>query len=428
MNRTVAEARPLPCPSHMLIRQTLSLMGAAIVALAGCATAPTVSSAPRSASATDKIRNVTPAVRAKYIASAQVWSEADFRNSAGRDLLAGPDAEGAFRATRQPDGTASIPTITCVFVEPASRGQLGGSTPKFECGPCPTCTVEKTVRVKYDPGGGANGELYAEVIATRLLWALGFKSDDMYPVRVRCLNCPENPWEVYQRFKPGEGRRAQRDFGAVIEVKYDGPKIEESTWPDGGESQGFAFDEADDARKAMPGLGAPDAHWQAFRLLAAFMKFSDTKPSNQRLVCTPAGVQADGTCTAPFLMLQDVGSTFGNAAGFLGMSGERSKAKLGNWIGSPVWKRHDRCQADLNTRFTLKNPTVTESGRVFLVGLLQTLTDAQLRDIFTASRVVERHEKIRDDNGNTREATVDDWVKAFRAKVAELAKSCGGLT
>jgi len=44
------------------------------------------------------------------------------------------------------------------------------------------------VRVKY---GKDTHEVYSEVAATRLLWALGFYADEMYPVRLKCLQCPE---------------------------------------------------------------------------------------------------------------------------------------------------------------------------------------------------------------------------------------------
>ena len=41
--------------------------------------------------------------------------------------------------------------------------------------------------------GRYNGEVYAEVAATRLLWALGFPADRNYPVRVVCAGCSEDP-------------------------------------------------------------------------------------------------------------------------------------------------------------------------------------------------------------------------------------------
>src|SRR5205807_1748494 len=38
--------------------------------------------------------------------------------------------------------------------------------------------------------GKHNGEVYAEVAAARLFWALGFGAERMYPVRVVCQACP----------------------------------------------------------------------------------------------------------------------------------------------------------------------------------------------------------------------------------------------
>jgi hypothetical protein len=47
------------------------------------------------------------------------------------------------------------------------------------------------VKVKY---GEKNGEVYGEIAASRLFWALGFKADCMYPARVSCHGCPTDPF------------------------------------------------------------------------------------------------------------------------------------------------------------------------------------------------------------------------------------------
>ena len=52
---------------------------------------------------------------------------------------------------------------------------------------CLPIAPDDEVKVKF---GGANGEVYAEVASTRLLWALGFGADRMYPVKVLCRKCP----------------------------------------------------------------------------------------------------------------------------------------------------------------------------------------------------------------------------------------------
>jgi len=368
-----------------------------------------------SEAASTKIKNVTKADREKYLAQGQVWSEEEFGKLASKDLLTGPGGKDSFPAQRVKGGGVEFPSITCDFVEPKKEHELGGRSPKFQCASNGT-----TLKVKYGKDADSNGELYGEVIAGRLLWALGFVVDDVYPVRVTCKNCPADPWDIYDNFEPNQGERAERVFNsAIIERKYAGPKIEQSNWPDDADSQGFGFDEVDSARQHAPGIGAPNNQWRGFELLAAFIKHADNKAANQRLACSPDGVQENGTCSAPILMMQDLGATFGGGAGFLGRIGGGTKARLENWRDSPVWKNHDKCQADLSSRFTLSDPTVDEPSRAFLASLLEKVTDAQLTDIFLASRIVERGEEI-----DGKPVTIADWVATFRAKLADLQRPC----
>src|SRR5438874_9515920 len=101
--------------------------------------------------------------RASVIARAQIWTETDVRTV---DLKTGPKGEKAFPFDD---------TVTCTYV----NKKLSGNTPKFAC----RIEPDDELKVKY---GGNNGEVYAEVAATRLLWALGFGADRQYTVRVLC--------------------------------------------------------------------------------------------------------------------------------------------------------------------------------------------------------------------------------------------------
>ena len=90
--------------------------------------------------------------------------------------------------------------VICDFDAPGSK--MGGKTPKFSCkitrvestdGSIQTLTSEldeEPVKVKF---GADDNEVYAEVAATRLMWALGYYADAWFSVRVECHNCPENP-------------------------------------------------------------------------------------------------------------------------------------------------------------------------------------------------------------------------------------------
>ena len=113
---------------------------------------------------------------------------------------------------------------------------------------------------------------YGEVLSTRLLWALGFGADRMYPVRVVCKGCPDS-------IKAGRVLPSgERVFDpAVIERKARGWEVETQ------KNQGWSWRELDlvDADRG----GAPQAHRDALKLLAVIIHHSDSKPAQQRLMC-----------------------------------------------------------------------------------------------------------------------------------------------
>ena len=92
---------------------------------------------------------------------------------------------------------------------------LSGRSPKFAC----RRGEDDELKVKY---GGTNGEVYGEVLATRLLWVLGFGADAMYPVNVICRGCPQEfggiarPGNEY-RFDPARGGAEDAGRGVAVE-------------------------------------------------------------------------------------------------------------------------------------------------------------------------------------------------------------------
>ena len=309
------------------------------------------------------------------------------------DLLKGPDGKGSYPLDAQ---------VPCTFAFPEEP--LSGTTPKFECEVAP----DDVVKVKY---GKENGEVYAEVAASRLLWALGFIVDRMYPVQVVCLYCPDDPHRAstteWRLGRPGNV--ATRVFElATIERKFDGeeievPKFEGWSWR---ELEAVADNEA----------GASRAHLDAFKLVAAFIQHVDSKPENQALVCADEALAKDGngneTCARPLLMIKDLGSSFAEASKLT-----FPKMKLESWRGVEVWKDKQTCQANLTSSLvgTLAHPRISEAGRQFLAGRLSLLSDEQLHDLFTAARVDRRKEM-----SEGRQVTAADWVRVFKAKRDEI--------
>ena len=330
---------------------------------------------------------MSEAERLSYVRRAQVWRRTDVSSM---DLLRGPQGSKSFTPGQ---------TVTCDYVDKPRRG----TTPKFHCALSP----DDVVKVKY---GQAEGKVYAQVVATRLFWALGFGTNDEYRVKVQCRNCPADPWNAT------EPRLPLVTFDPAM-VERDLPGEEIAHKPD----EGWKFDELSLVEESQG--GAPAAQRDALRLLAAFVQHSDNSPNNQRLVCLPEGVQKDAaghtTCTAPFMYVDDLGSTFGR--GNFWHQKTTARANYREWSRVPMWEDAQGCRARLKpgmTQPTLKDPVVSEGGRRFLADLLVQLSDAQIRDLLAAGTIDQRgwpsprHLK---NNG-----TLDQWVQAFKHRRDEV--------
>jgi len=345
------------------------------------------------------------------------------RAVAQSDIVKGPDF-----------GAGQLPLpfnarVTCEFDQPGEEG--GGNTPKFDChllrvvSPAGRARVaargkgEGAVKVKFSPD---NREVYAEVAATRLFWALGFYADAMHPVRLECPNCPEDPMK-------GEGPRGTRMFPeAVIERKFPGKAMEEA----GKEDQGWSW-------KEFESVVRPVHVKDGLKLLAAFVVHGDNKPEQQRLSCEtiredrttqPARV----TCVTPRLLIQDLGATFGGGGRLT--RPESAKMNLEEWSGKQVWKRVGTgqpggvaCQAQLPKSLTAKDglddPEISEEGRRFLAGLLCQLSDKQIDDLFRVARVAEMPDYRNPDGsfkaGFDEADVIRQWAQAFKRKREEVA-------
>jgi membrane-associated phospholipid phosphatase len=304
------------------------------------------------------------------IARAQVWNPTRVR---AMDLKVGPAALGPPRPGD---------TVACRF----AQRSFEGASPKFAC----ILPGGEEVKVKF---GENNGEVHGEVAATRLLWALGFGADVMYPVKVICRGCPDS---VNGQHVGADERLVDP---AVIERKMPAREIR-------GTADAWSWPELDLVHEEEG--GAPVAHRDALKLLAVFLQHTDSKPEQQRLVCLDENDHAGGRCERPFMLMNDVGLTFGQAT--LANSNLISGMNLDRWSTTPVWKEGAEgaaCVGNLPRSLTgtLKDPVISEEGRAFLADLLEQLSDAQLKDMFEAARV-----------------DPDPWTRAFKAKRQEIVE------
>jgi len=362
------------------------IVGSAAIIAAALMTQAARSEAPVTVPARKATKNVSAEERLDALTRAQVW----------RPPVV---PVGKARLAAQP---AQPSSLSCKF----KITDLGGTAQKFDC----TLEDGEQIRVKY----GRTPEIPSEVAASRLLHALGFGADEVMLVeRVRCYGCPSEPFvtmkavdltdtdALYKKFVNYDNHQ---DFEWVaVERKHQGRAIGTD------EVKGWAFFELDTINAAKG--GAPRAHVDALRLLSVFLAHWDNKSENQRLVCLsekdwPEG----GTCGAPLAMLQDIGGAFGPR-----------KVDLEGWKKAPIWDDRAQCVTSMTTMpyegATFRPVRITEHGRRHLAGLLETLSDPQLTDLFTGARFDQATGLL--STGTS--ATIPEWVAAFKDKVRAIS-------
>ena len=292
-------------------------------------------------------------------------------------------------------------SLECTF----AVTELGGTAAKFDC----DLPSGERIRVK----SGRSPEIPSEVASARLLHALGFGADDMMLVeKLRCYGCPAEPFltmrtlglaganDLYGKVM---NKESHKDFEWVaVERKHPGRAIETE------ELEGWAFFELDliDEKKG----GAPRAHVDALRLLAAMMAHWDNKSENQRLVCLSQKDWPDGgKCARPLALLQDVGSAFGPR-----------KVDLPKWEKARLWGDRASCTATMDdlpyNGATFKPVKISEAGRKHLASLLRQLSDEQITALFTGARFDQSKGII----GFTA-SPIAEWVRVFKAKVRQIS-------
>ena len=305
------------------------------------------------------------------------------------DLRLGPQGPEAFQPGQE---------VTCDYVYDQD---LPGTSRKFNC----AISKKDVVKVRY---GEENGKVEGEVIATRLLWALGFGADGVYPVKVHCRGCSADPWVNRQ---PVAGEQSFEI--AAIERKFPGDEIKADK--DGG----WSWKELRHVDEQLG--GAPPAELDAMRLLAVLIQHTDNKIINERFVCLPGGLTESGSCDRPFLYMHDVGLTFGHANLF--DVNKVGSVSFDEWVNTPMWRADPKmCVGHMRRSASgmLGDPQISEAGRKFLADLLVQLTDKQLHDVFEVARVDHRSRKP-----GTEEppASVDEWVNAFKTKRDEIVNN-----
>lgn len=412
----------------------------------------------QTALAADDILMTSEAVRNNNIRKGEVWKAPSwirdegslFRFTSDLDVLRGSEPENPNDALLLPDARTGRSEVSCLMTEDTTEKFSSGKTPKFRCNllrPNSAGQLERSpgegekIKVKY---GAKNGEIYGELMATRLLWSLGFGADRMMFIdRLLCYGCSENPFKdrrvdqssmqtprefipaAVERKAPGDAlyivRRERIPETSISSSRGNPPRYRNVTL------EGWGFDELLTLTSEDPATALRQKiERDALRILASFIQHVDNKEPNQRLACN-GGTDAAGNCLGDVqLIVQDVGATFGrgmttdNETGFLGI--DIAKARLDEWVRKPFWKDASKCKMDVGwwANRTLKDEAASEEGRQFLVKLLEGFSagaegQRRVEALFLAAQIERR----------SGAGTIPAWVAAFNHKVHELKYPMG---
>ncbi|MDE2293079.1 MAG: hypothetical protein KGL53_13440 [Elusimicrobia bacterium] len=285
-------------------------------------------------------------------------------------------------------------TVKCRYEEKDPLHPIHGHTPKFYC----VTPDGRRFKVKYK--SPVSAEAYGEVAADHLLDALGFYAEHIYSVKIVCDNCPPDPW-----FAKADAPRATRTFWpSSIMVRLPGTEMSET------KDEGFGLGELDLVNDQLG--GSPRADVDAFKLLLVFMNHGDNTPNQQRVLCRPD----DPGCRKPLLYITDAGAMFG---------GLDYVTSYPHWaMKKDLWLDRSQCVAAFRgSDPSFADPSISEAGRALLSRLLDRLTDEQIRDIFKGANFEDfdgREPPVVGPDGKARRVTLDDWVRLFKEKRAQV--------
>lgn len=363
------------------------------------------------------------------------WISKDFRFDPSFDVAAGPELKGDDRLLLNKD-------VYCQVTEEDLK-KPNGKTPKFECRLLRLNSSGQFEYVKNKNGktqklkvkfrtpemGNRDSEVETEILATRLLWSLGFGADQMYSVsRLHCYGCTENPFKN-RKLDASTMKRARIFENAAVEIKLEGDEITYKSPPRTGgiedhyrhdpPREGFTLTELVNTR-ARDNDALKDRQRierDALRLLAVFMQNADLKSENFRLTC--AGDKGNrGLCRGDVIAyMQDPGGTFGQGStGLIGID----KLDLSHWASRGIWKNPRRCIGRIGKSldFPMMYPQVTNEGRVLLARLLSGFAEgregrARVEALFNAAKIPAKF-------GSTR-----NWADAFVSKVEQIKYPMG---
>jgi hypothetical protein len=283
------------------------------------------------------------------------------------------------------------------------------------------------IKVKYLRPAHPNhdtrfNEVFTEVAATRIMWALGFPADHDYPVATAsCVGCDADPFADNQK----DNRALLHDAPAVFKVATIERQL---SWDDIDPENDETWSWQDAATFYGNGqfTRQQKVEYDAYRLALGLFTYHNAIDIQNRLACAQwkPGAEDPKICTQPMILVQDLGSTFGKNS-FLGAN---PRGSFNDWKGQTVFSKPEACEL----RSTLDGPKQPlKEAQDLLITRLAALDRARVRAIFQVARfdIMDQKQvkRLRDSGAaDVSAAALDEWTDVFMSHIDEIrnARNC----
>lgn len=282
------------------------------------------------------------------------------------------------------------------------------------------------VKVKYLKPAHPNHdrryhEVFTEIAASRILWALGFPADHEYPVKTAaCVGCSADPFKDDSK----DNKALLHDTPATFDIATVG---REKPWDEIDPENDETWSWRDAATFYGNGQWTREQQVQfdAYRLALGLFTYHNAIDVQNRLAC--AEWKPDATnpriCLKPMVFVQDLGSTFGKDGFFTNPRGS-----FKDWQSQTVFKKLATCEL----RHALEGDRrPLKEAQDLLIQRLQSFDRERVKTIFTVARFQlmdqEQLQRLRSSGApDVAEAALNEWTDTFMNRIAEIrtAQNC----
>lgn len=285
------------------------------------------------------------------------------------------------------------------------------------------------VKVKYLKPAAPNhdprfNEVFTEIAAGRILWALGFPADHMYPVaEADCVGCSADPF--------GDDLEKNTTPLHAAPVVFKVAAVERQLpWEDIDPENDETWSWRDAATFYRNGqfTRAQKVEYDAYRLALGLFNYHNAIDVQNRIACAEWVDESVSpkVCRRPVTFVQDLGSTFGKEKS--NIFGTNPRGSFSDWQAQTVFSNPGNCEL----RATLDgDKQVLKESQDLMATRVQALDRERVKAIFTVARfqmMDQKQLKRLRENGasDVEETALDEWTDTFMSRIAEIpaARNC----